>query len=245
MERRTYANPPIVEALCTFNFSTERPWNLTIPGRFFEQVKADYPEDPEEEVKIQAQFGSGNQVAQFKVGGAATRVILKNGPKRVGILPNSLSIHSLAPYEGWESLRARALSALDAYHNVVGDHQIESIGLRYVNRIFIPASKISFNDYFTVAQGLPSEGFPGGITSFFDKMEITYPDAPAKIVFTWASDDEVADQVAFIMDFDLQRLGPITREDVPELLDDLRERERAAFESLILDRLREIFDAAH
>ncbi|WP_418959121.1 TIGR04255 family protein [Streptomyces tritici] len=245
MDRRTYRNPPIVEALCTINFSAGRPWNITIPGRFYEEMKGSYPDEPTEERQFQARFeAQGTQAAQFKVDGAATRLVLKNEEKRVSIAPNALGVHALAPYEGWESLRERTLAALDSYFRVVGDQGIESIGIRYINRIFLPGPEVNFNDYFTIMQGLPANGFPGGITSFFDRMEVAYEDIPAKIVFTWASDDNVADRVAFIMDFDLTRQGPIDRDEVPNFLDDLRVRERLAFESLIQDKLRdEVFDA--
>lgn len=244
-DRRIYRNPPIVEAVCTFFVAEGTPWNPTIPGRFYDAIEASYPEEPEEQITFRANWEEGQLAngAQLRVESDAPRASFRNGSRIVSLSSGRLAVHSLAPYEGWDSLRARTLEALEAYRNVVGTLEVEGISLRYVNRIFIPQAKMEFNEYFTVAQALPTQGFPGSVTSFFDRMEVEYADAPVKISFTWSSDDQIADKIAFIMDFDLRRSGPIEAGDVPRLLDDLRERERVAFESLIQDSLREIFDA--
>ncbi|MER7736096.1 TIGR04255 family protein [Streptomyces erythrochromogenes] len=236
-QRRTYRNPPIVEAICSFTFAPDSPWNPTIPGRVFEQVQDRYPDEPEERTMLQGTVGPDAEA------GFSTRIAFRDGSRVMSIGPRSISVHSLAPYEGWESFRHRATEALDAYNKVASGSQIATIGLRYVNRIIIPDTQFNFVDYFTIAQSLPSAGFPGGITSFFDRMEVVYSDTPEKIVFTWASDGDVAGHPAFIMDFDLTRHGEILQSDVPLFLESLRNRERAAFESIIQDKLREAFDA--
>jgi uncharacterized protein (TIGR04255 family) len=244
--RRVYRNPPIVEAVCTFAFASESHWNVTIPGRFYERVRESYPEEPEERSVMQADVNTSPDapLEQVSLGSAGSRVAFRNKSQVLTISPRNLGIHALAPYEGWDSFRQRCLEALRSHADVIGEAEISGIGLRYVNRIILPGSTVNLSEYFTIVQGLPAEGFPGRITSFFDRMEVSYPDAPVKIAFTWASDDQVADRAAFIMDFDLQRRGKIDHADVPSFLDDLRERERAAFESLIQDKLREVFDAS-
>lgn len=40
---RKYRNPPLIEALCEFQFVPTQPWDLTIPGFFYEKVKNDFP----------------------------------------------------------------------------------------------------------------------------------------------------------------------------------------------------------
>ena len=41
---RRYKNPPIVEALCEFEFISSQPWDLTIPGLIYEKVKDEFPD---------------------------------------------------------------------------------------------------------------------------------------------------------------------------------------------------------
>lgn len=244
MSRRIYKNPPVVEAVCSFQFQQDESWNLTIPGRLYERVKEEYPEEPEQQLFFQTDMetDTASASAQLKVGGPSARVALKNGSKIITISPNNLNIHSLAPYEGWGSFYPRILRALQSYRTVVGEVAIAEVSLRYVNRVFLPGKRIRFGDYFTVTQALPEDGFPGLITSFFDRMEVRYEDS-SKIAFTWTSEGDSADKIAFIMDFDLHSAGEVSFDNVPATLEDLREKERVAFESLIQDPLREIFDA--
>jgi len=242
--RREYKNPPIVEAICGFRFDQD-PWNITTPGLIYEQIRAEYPDAPEERPIIQANMSADSSLnaTQLSIGAPVTQVAFRNGSKILSVAPQNVAVHSLAPYEGWDELKPRALRALAAYKKVVPNARVTGLNLRYVNRVFIPKSKFSFGEYFTVAQALPPSGFPGSITSFFDRMESAYDDAPVRIVFTWASEDSATQQASFILDFDLTRSEEINESDLEDALDDLRERERAAFESLIRDSLRGIFDA--
>jgi uncharacterized protein (TIGR04255 family) len=36
---RKYRSPPLVEALCEFRLTPDTPWDMTIPGLFYETVK--------------------------------------------------------------------------------------------------------------------------------------------------------------------------------------------------------------
>lgn len=40
---RTYNKPPLIEAVCDFRFSSTQPWDWTIPGLFYEQIRLDFP----------------------------------------------------------------------------------------------------------------------------------------------------------------------------------------------------------
>ena len=52
---RRYKNPPIVEALCEFEFISSQPWDLTIPGLIYEKVKDEFP-DKRQQIGIGVQF---------------------------------------------------------------------------------------------------------------------------------------------------------------------------------------------
>jgi uncharacterized protein (TIGR04255 family) len=45
MNRRTYKKPPIEEALCEFRFVSQE-WDLTLPGRLYDEIKDEYPGKP-------------------------------------------------------------------------------------------------------------------------------------------------------------------------------------------------------
>jgi len=245
-KRRVYRNPPIVEAIVELKFLGGKPWNLTIPGRFYDHIKDEFPDEPEQRDVVEASFGENKapDEGMFSVNRVGQRVLFRNGNRLVVIGPNTLSINSVRPYEGWESLKLRVRRALEVYRSVLSPDAISGIGVRYVNKIEIPPGPFRLQDYFTVGQGLPPTGFPVQLTSFFDRMELAYDEIPATIAFTWASaKSEKAEASAFVLDLDLRWNESCSFEDTLKNIQDLRDRERLAFESLINDRLRETFDA--
>lgn len=60
---RTYNNPPLIEAVCDFHFSSSQPWDWTIPGLFYE-LWVDMPPLSTEKVVLQARdMGQGEPLA--------------------------------------------------------------------------------------------------------------------------------------------------------------------------------------
>ncbi|MBQ0905782.1 TIGR04255 family protein [Micromonospora sp. U21] len=250
--RRVYKHPPIIEAIVEFTFGGGEDWNLTIPGRLYERVRDSYPGEPQQREIVEANWGTEgadgvdppNQGLALTVSKKSERVVFSSDNKLLMVGPAVLSVHSLAPYEGWESLHARATDALEKYCEVARPECISSIGLRYVNRIKLPGPTVAFEEYFTVAQALPATGFPPNLGAFFDRMELYYEEIPARIAFTWASvNSDDPEAAVFLLDLDLRWRDKTPFENADSNLADLRGRERAAFESLITNKLREIFDA--
>ena len=185
--RRVYRNPPISEAIVEFTFEGDSKWNLTSPGRLYDLFSDDYPEEPKERQVFQANVAHNDDQKglNFEVNQRPDRIVFANGNRLLMAGNGVLSVHCNAPYEGWKSFEARAMLALAAYSEAVKQTNISRIALRYVNRIPLPSPTIEFEDYFTIAQGLPVPGFPSKLTSFMDRMVLEYEDAPIRIIFTW------------------------------------------------------------
>ncbi len=93
---RTYNKPPLIEAVCDFRFSSSQPWDWTIPGLFYEQIRSDFP--------------NKNQLSTIEttVDAIEGRIVQQTQPKiqftngdRTAVLhvgPDSLTIHQLRPY---------------------------------------------------------------------------------------------------------------------------------------------------
>jgi len=45
---RKYTNPPILEALCEFQFVPSQPWDMTIPGFLYEKINHEFPRETKE-----------------------------------------------------------------------------------------------------------------------------------------------------------------------------------------------------
>lgn len=244
--RSSYRRPPIVEALCTLRFASAFEWDPTVPGRLYERLASDYPELPKQEELVAPDFSakSDSEGPGVTLRKPSSRITFRNQNKLVTVRENAIGIHCLAPYEGWPSLRKRVEDALAAYEEVASPKGVEELTVRYVNRVDIPGRDLDFTDYFTIGQSLPP-AFPAILTGFFDRVNMRYEDIPADINFTWTSlvDSPSEDIMSFILDFDLLYREGCAISDALKTLDELHDREKNAFESVIKQPLREVFDA--
>src|SRR5207253_5942587 len=96
---RTYNKPPLIEAVCDFRFSSSQPWDWTIPGLFYEQIRDSFPNKNQVniiETRIDSSQGKVIQQSQPKL-----QFINQDGTAVIHVGPDNLSIHQLQPYEGW------------------------------------------------------------------------------------------------------------------------------------------------
>jgi uncharacterized protein (TIGR04255 family) len=75
----------------------------------------------------------------------------------LSISPNFIATSRLAPYEGWEPFFARSRQNWDIWKRIVGRREFTRIGVRYINRIDIPAGgPIEVEDYLLFSPKLPN-----------------------------------------------------------------------------------------
>ena len=248
--RRQYRNPPIEEALCEIRFSPDVEWDPTVPGLIYQKLRSDYPAKPRSESVVEARGrlsqSEGDDGLEFQLRQNANRVqFCSNDEKRiVRVGPSVLSAHVLRPYSSWESFRAQISNALDVYVDVTHPTAISQIGVRYINRIVVPADVVDLNDYFT-SPPEPPDSLPQTIRSFLVRVDAMYEGEPVRLVTTFASESADRGQAAFVLDIDVvgkwSDLMPLGQ--ALAIVDNLRMKEREAFESLITDKARCIFDA--
>lgn len=250
MTRRVYKNPPIEEALCEFRFESMAEWDPMLPLVFREKVKESYPGKPVQRTPIEANLhaGSDKAGASFLLKQELGRIQFPNedGKALVSIGRNVLSAHMLRPYQRWEEFRPRIQEALNQYVDTMPCDGVQRIGLRYINKIEIPSTgSLDLNRYFTTPPITPP-GFPSRITSFIVRTEHMYEDEPIKLIMTFTDASAKEGLAAFLLDLDLVcewSDSPLPAEEAMLKVDILRERERNAFEQLITEDSRGLFNA--
>ena len=254
-QRRRYKNPPIEEALCEFRFSPGQEWDLTLPGKLHTEIKEGYPGKPRQqnvvEAAVQTTAGKPPNFV-FREGLAKVQLVNDGGTRMVAIGKDVLSVHMLRPYQdtedpkkgGWEEFEPRIKAAMEAYWRVAEPVGVLRIGMRYINKVMVPAGKVSVEDYFKCGPPQVKE-LPEDMNGFVSRVEYAYDDA-VKLLLTHASIEAPENHVGFLLDLDVIWETPdaITKYDALEKAGDLRARERVAFEAVITDRARELFDAA-
>ncbi len=250
MTRRIYRKPPIVEALCEFIFVSKEEWDLLYVSLLREALKATYQSKPRRQTVLEAEIKQdgqeGETALRLKQGSGKVQFPREDGRQIVGVGQDQLSVHVMSPYPTWDSFRPKIVEALDAYKKIVDPVGIKRIGLRYINKIELQGDKpISLVDYFVSPPSFP-DGFEGEMVNFVSRREFAYQDQPIKLLLNFASTPESEGKYGFLLDLDMvwdQKDEPLSLDHAIAMVDDLRTRERDAFELLITDRTREIFDA--
>ena len=251
-----YNTPPIKEALCEFHFKPKHDWDLTLPGKLqsaLNQLGQEYTGKPHEQRVIA--FGveaSDDQPLSLRYGERLSRIhlIAQNGTRMIGVGPDVLSVHLLHPYynssnslpSGWNELESRILTALTAYWKVAEPIGIRRIGLKYINKIIIPGEEVRVEDYLRCA--VPDvDGLPNRQRHFISRVEYVYDDSTL-LILSQGLADAPPDHIGFLLDLDVIRetSDPIQEQDVLDIVRNFHARVRKAFETVITDKARDLFD---
>ena len=244
---RKYKNAPIEEALVEFCFVPGQEWDLTIPGKLHQHpaIKDQYPGKPRTQKIVEAALQTDpGQPPNLAVRGGVSRIQLvdESGNHLISMGSDVLSVNVLRPYDGWEQLRPRIDTALQAYAEVAGPSGVSRVGVRYINKIILTEREIDLGTYFRCGP-LSIPELPKKMAGFMNRIEFLYDDT-VKLLLTQASVEALEGQSAFLLDLDLIWESTEARglDAIMAVVDDLHEREGAAFEAVITDAAREVFD---
>ena len=183
---KKYKNPPVVEALCEI-FFTGSKWDGTIPGMFFDKIKADYP--IKKELK---QIGFGLSISpeaqQLTPMGGSTRIqfLKSDGSQLVQIEKDLIVINQLRPYPRFEDWNPVIDKMLKLYCELAQPAGIRQLGIRYINRIVIPAHAFKMEDYFKLYPEIP--GSLGAMHGrFMMRLEIPTKHKGHQLIITFAT----------------------------------------------------------
>ena len=244
---KKYRNPPIEEAVVEFRFVPGQEWDLTIPGKLHEHpdIKTQYSGKPRTQKLLEAAFQAGSSRppnVAIREGIARIQLVDSGGQHLISIGSDTISVNTLRPYDGWELFRPRIKTALSAYFQVVQPAAVSRVGVRYINKIMVSGKDINIGTYFRYVLPTAPE-LPGKIDGYFSRVEYIYDDA-IKLLLTQATVDVPEGETAFVADLDvIWESGEETDLDnIMAVVDKLHTREGEAFEAIITDAARELFN---
>lgn len=241
---KKYKNPPVVEALCEIYFH-ESKWDSTLPGLFFEKVKENYPKKRElEQIGVQVSISKEAQATQAQRGGPRIQFIKEDGSRLIQIENNLLVINQLRPYPRFEDWKPAVDEMLKYYSEVAQPKGVRQMGMRYINRIIIPAAKIKMEDYFNLYPEVP-KGLGTIHGKFMMRLEIPPKHKGHRLMVTFGTtppeSPETSAEMLDIYDiFVLPQPFPI--EDVDRYIIEAHGNIEAAFENSITSKARELFE---
>lgn len=154
----------------------------------------------------------------------------------IRITLQSLAVHQLRPYTTWETLKGLLDRLYQEFSKEVPVAP-EALGVRYVNRIDIPASapiEEYCRTYIEISRDLPQ-----GMDQYILRIEQTLGDAKLITQSTFVP-SESPDFTCLIMDFDFRHPIPEGR-DFSELLPAARELKNRVFNQSFTDLMKKQF----
>tara|TARA_R110002096_G_scaffold436086_1_gene667157 strand:- start:48311 stop:49003 length:693 start_codon:yes stop_codon:yes gene_type:complete len=190
-------------------------------------------------------------VAEDTVSASARRrphvVFLRSsdGRRLLGCAAQTLSVHVLAPYPGWERFIEQVEEAVGGLPSAIREGGLTKLAVRYIDRIELPESALSFDDFLRVTPPKP-EPMPSTLSAFHSVTQTIDKDTGTVASLTLASGPPATDAGPVILyDLNLERHGsPLCELEngawLP-IVELLHQRQRDVFEASITDKTRELF----
>jgi len=245
MVGRKYKNPPIVEAVCEFRLTPNTPWDLTVPGLFYEKVKNNFPKR-EQRVFQEVELAQETQGLRHQIR-TSERILLftPNRKMLIQIGPRLLTVNALKPYPSWQVFRAQIEMAWETIQGIIEIRGIQRIGLRYINRIELREKEpVELKDYFEFYPFIGSR-LPQNTVSFIVGSQFSYEaDRDRCRVQLTPAPGSGGDNPSFILDIDYFLSRPLAIEvsDALHWVEEAHTRVEDVFEGCIKNRLRELFE---
>lgn len=150
-------NPPLIEALVEFHFSSDTPWDSTIPGLLYQGIRKQFKKAPRrrnfqiaiEESKKGARLVPEDwSVFEHK----QENVLVQVGPRLI-------AVNNPKPYIGWEKLSEILHGIVGSIHESIEDGRLETVNIRYINRIEITHNTTDLTTLFTLFPFIESEKY--------------------------------------------------------------------------------------
>src|SRR5947209_1779347 len=150
---KRYNNPPIVEALCEFQFDEDVPWDLTLIGLIYDKLKDYFPKRQQLQLELALAASAATQTNQ-QVGTVPMIPLMRflddDEKKLVQIGQNLLTVNHLKPYDSWNEFLPFIEKGFKIYCEVAKPKGLRHVGIRYIKRIEVPRSNTSLERFLRI-----------------------------------------------------------------------------------------------
>lgn len=244
MRNRKYENPPVVEALCEFQFIPNQPWDVTIPGLLYERIKDNFPHK-QQKIGFGVQFKATDKGIEHIVEPSPPLIQFHKQDKTalVQVAPDLFVVNQLRPYPEWEIFKSMIVENLQKYIEIAKPKGFKRMGLRYINVFEFSESEIKLEDYFRYRPHIP-EGLSENHGAFITRTEFPFEDGSEMLTITLASQiPSKPNIISILLDIDYAMIKSeyIALDGVQNWLEKAHNRVEGAFEESITDNARALF----
>lgn len=241
----TFPNAPIVEAVVDLRATLPSSVTADTLAALHDRIRGDFPHrELQFELAARVVFDGGSPAASGQQRPHGFRFLTDDRKWIFQARLDGFTVSHLAPYTNWENLRTCATGLWEHYLAVASPLSVERIGLRYINRIFIPLGA-GLSEYFAIEPHL-GPGLPQHLLGFGVQVALEDPDVPAVVLLQQRRDADSPTRPAempIVLDIDVfreWRLDPRSGE-VWKLLDALRDLKNKMFFNATTEKAKEMF----
>lgn len=239
-----YAAPPIFDAIVELRLSS--PMQARTQKAISTALAKNYDNISENgEVQVQVRIENGDVKSSLSPATPVYSLSSDDQTDQCRIESAKLHWSKLPPYTGWNDFRDRISRDLTSVYRRLKSVKIDRIGVRYRNRIDVPADEngiCHYEDYLLTSIKLPGildphDGYEWRVTKNFAESGLSVT------VMSGIMAPEIPYTNAFLLDVDAS-CSPeqaMRIEALLEKLDELRRLKNAIFEACITDKARECF----
>ncbi len=160
---------------------------------------------------------------------------------------DGFTLNRLEPYQSWDQFQTEAMRLWNGYAEFVKPTQIHRVGLRYVNRIQMPAGELHFEDYIEVAPSTP-KGLDLPVSGFMHQDTVVVAEHPyaVNIIKTVQPPNPLTGPgYGLILDIDVITTQPFDSDDtrLKNHLDEMRWLKNKVFFGTIKQKSLEMFQS--
>jgi uncharacterized protein (TIGR04255 family) len=242
---KRYNNPPIIEALCEFQFDTDVSWDLTLIGLIYDKLKEFFPKKQQLPLNlaIAATSETNEQAGNIPLL-PLVRFLDSDEKKLVQLGQNLLTVNHLKPYDSWEEFSPVIENVFKIYLETAKPKGLRHIAIRYINRIEVPRANISWESLFRLRVLIPQD-LPENIEAFLIGVNLPYEDAKDTLRIQLGTvNTEATDIIAMLLEitYIFTQPGEIPLPDVLQRVNVAHKHVENAFESCLTDELKQTFE---
>jgi uncharacterized protein (TIGR04255 family) len=239
-------NPPITEALLDIQISVPENISPIILFNLLDKVKDFYPQVQQNitnSFEIQGQAGSGMIKPSTTLNGLI--FISNEGDKVFQARINGFSFSKLQKYKNWVEIKQEAQNLWELYKQILGKFTVTRLGVRYINRINIPADGNDFRKYILTTPEI-APGIPQGLAEFYMRLVIPFNEKQVAAIVTQSSDPTNQDKSVYPIIFDIDVSKGVSLDqnspEIWEIFEDIRVIKNNIFFSSVTDQaIKELF----
>jgi uncharacterized protein (TIGR04255 family) len=150
-QAKDYSRSPIVEARIEIKVKLSPEMEVTNLMQIASAIESEY-EIEHQYFNINGQITVDSDLvvsASANNSPAGYSFLAENKQRRIQARLDGFTFSQFTPYSGWTDFQGTARNLWEIYDRATNPIEIESLALRYINRIEIPSTNISLKDYFT------------------------------------------------------------------------------------------------